>query len=69
MVKRYFLSRALAAPFMAEHNHLCNFDRGHYGEHFCGIILNLDKMSFKDISHLELWLPLFGGVEPFVQFW
>ena len=29
-----------------------------------------EEMLFKDISYLELWWgPLFGGVEPFVQFW
>ena len=26
-----------------ERNYLCNFIRGHYEEHFCEIILNLDK--------------------------
>ena len=31
--------------------------------------VNPEEMSFKDISYLELWTgPLFGGVEPFVQF-
>ena len=36
--------------------------RQHHGQHFCEIILNLgvmqEKMSFKDISYLELWRPL-----------
>ena len=27
-----------------EWNHLCNFDRGHYGEHSCEIILNWDEL-------------------------
>ena len=27
----------------AKQNYLCNFGRGHYGEHSCEIILNLDK--------------------------
>ena len=27
----------------AEHNHLCNFSRGHYQELFCEIILNFDQ--------------------------
>ena len=26
-----------------ELNHLCNIGRGHYGEHSCKIILNLDQ--------------------------
>ena len=28
----------------AVYNHLCNFGRGHYGEHSCEIILNLDQL-------------------------
>ena len=27
----------------AVYNHLCNFGRGHYGEHSCEINLNLDQ--------------------------
>ena len=27
----------------AELNHLCNFGRGHCGEHSCEIVLNLDQ--------------------------
>ena len=43
-------------------NHLGNFGRGHYEEHFNEIILNpefgpLVQMLFKDISYLELWQP------------
>ena len=29
---------------LAVYNHLCNFGRGHYGEHSCEIILNLDQL-------------------------
>ena len=42
-------------PFsLAEWNHLCNFSRDYYEEHFCEIILNLEvqKMLFKSISYL-----------------
>ena len=28
--------------YSTEQNLLCNFGKGHYGEHSCGIILNLD---------------------------
>ena len=28
-----------------------------------------EEMWFKDISYLELWQPMFGGEELFVQFW
>ena len=54
----------------AERNHLCSFEPGHYKEHFCDIIFNLDQwfkdMLFKDISYLAL-APLFDRVEPYVQ--
>ena len=31
-------------PFRsAQQNHLCNFGRGHYKEHFCEIILYMDQ--------------------------
>ena len=45
----------------ANRNHLCTFGPGHYGEHFCEIISNLDqwfrRCCLKDISYLELWRP------------
>ena len=37
---------------MGEWDHLCNFGRGHYGEHSCEIILNLDKW-FRRRCHLK----------------
>ena len=40
---RYFLPRALAAPFSVEKNLLCNFVRWHHEEHFWEVILNLDQ--------------------------
>ena len=44
------LSRALAAPFTAEQNQLCNFGRRHHEEHFCEIsnLVIQERMSFKD---------------------
>ena len=49
-------------PFCsAEQNCLGKFGRHHNEEHFCEIILNLDKW-FKDILYLELW-SLFSCVE------
>ena len=62
-------------PFCsADRNHLCNFGRGHYEEHFCEIIFNLNqwfkgKWRYKKFFDLELWWPLNGGVDLFVQFW
>ena len=48
-----------------ERNNLCNFVRGHYGEHVYEAIMYLkfgpvvqEGMSFKDNSYLELWQPL-----------
>ena len=34
-------------PFcLVEWNHLCNFGRGHYEEHFCEIILTFENDDF-----------------------
>ena len=38
-----FLSRALAALIVAGAEPFILFGRGHYGEHSCEVILNLDK--------------------------
>ena len=38
----------ISGPSSVEGKYLCNFRRGHYGEHSCEIILNLDQwMLFK----------------------
>ena len=50
------------------------FGRVHHWELFCEIILNLDQ-GIRRICRLNTFLsralvaPLFGGAEPFVQFW
>ena len=61
-------------PFCsAECNYLCNFGRGYYEEHFCEIILNLDKW-FRRRYRLKYFLSgamvalLLGAAEPFMQF-
>ena len=61
-------------PFcLSEWNHLCNFGKGHYEEHFCEIILNLGqwfrRCRLKDFLSEALAALLFTGVEPFMQFW
>ena len=33
--------------YLADRNHLCNFDRRHHEEQFCEIILNLDQSRFR----------------------
>ena len=43
VVKRYFLSGALAAPLFRGAEPFVLFSRGYYEEQFCEIILNLDK--------------------------
>ena len=53
----------MAAPFSAEQNHLCNFGKGHHEEHFCEIILNLDKW-FR-ICQLNTFLTKSSG-DPFI---
>ena len=57
----------------AEQNHLGKFGRGHYEEHFCEIILNLDqlfrKCCLKYFLSIALVAILIGEAEPFRQFW
>ena len=60
-------------PFCSkECNHLCNFGRVYYEEHFCGIILNLGewfrRCRLKEFLFRALAALLFGGAEPFMQF-
>ena len=46
---------------------MCNFGRGHYEEHLCDIILNLDqwftRCLLKIFSYQGLWWPFSGSVE------
>ena len=50
----------------AEGNHLCNFSKEQYEEHFCDFFLfgrvMQEEISIKDVSYLQLWLP-FCSVE------
>ena len=51
----------LWGPFCpADQNHLSNFCRGNNAEQFCGIILNLDQMSLKDLLSRALAALMFG---------
>ena len=58
---------------LAEEKLLCNFGRGHYGGHLCEIITKFEpvvqEMLFKIFLSTALATLLFGGAEPFVQFW
>ena len=40
---------------MAEMHHMCKIGRGHYEEHFCEILLNLDQW-FKSKCRLKIFL-------------
>ena len=51
--------------YLADRNHLCNFDRRHHAEQFCEIILNLDQW-FRRESFLKVFLICSSG-SPFVQ--
>ena len=56
-----------------EQNHLCNFGRLHYEEHFCEFILNLAqwfrrRSRLKDFLSGALAALLFSGAKPFMQF-
>ena len=69
MLTKQNLFLALLTALAAIWNLLGNFGIGHYGEHSCEIVLNLDLL-FKNIfisSGLEA--NLFGRVESFEQFW
>ena len=57
---RYFLSRALEAPFLAEQNHLCNSGRGHHKEQFCEMVLNSDQW-FRRCSLKKFLIYSYGG--------
>ena len=46
-------------------NHLCNFDKGHYEEQFCEIILNLDQW-FRRRCLLKIFC-IWSSGGPFVQ--
>ena len=41
--KIYHILSSGGPPYSVERNHLCNFERGHNGEHSCEVILNLDQ--------------------------
>ena len=60
--------RALPTALSAEQNHLCNFGRGHHGEHFCEIILNLDQW-LRHFSSRAQATPVLSQAKLFVQFW
>ena len=65
VIFRHFLSRALAAIYSADKNHLCNFGRRHHKEQFCEIILNLDQwFRRKRCSKISL---IWSSSGPFVQ--
>ena len=61
-------------PFCsAECNYFCKCGRVYYEEQFCEIILNLGqwfrRCCLKDFLSRALVALLFGGAEPFMQFW
>ena len=65
---------ALVAILFRGWNGLFTFNRGHYKEHICEIILNKEhvlvhEMLFKDKTSLQLLCPFFSREYRFVQFW
>ena len=50
---------------LVEQNHLCNFERGHYGEHSCEVIWNLDQW-FRRRCRLKTFL-IWSFSSPFVR--
>ena len=55
MIKRHFLSRALAAPLFSRAEPFVQLCRRHHEELFCEIILNLDKWFWRN-CHLKVFL-------------
>ena len=56
----------------AEWNHLCNFGRWFHEEQLCEIILHLSQRFRCCLTYFlsrALVALLFGGAEPFMQFW
>ena len=49
----------MVAQCSVEWNRLCNFGRKHLRNNFEFGLVVQEEMSFKDISYLELWRPLF----------
>ena len=69
-----FLSTALVDLLFSGAEPLRNFSREHYEEYFCDIILYLNqwfrrRCRFKDFLSIAPVALMFGGAEPFVQFW
>ena len=63
------LCKSFCSP---ERTHLCNFGRGYYEEQFYDIILYLGqwfRCLLTDFLSGGLAALLFGGAEPFMQFW
>ena len=61
-------------PFCSvKRNHLCNFGRGHYEEHFCKFVSNLGqwfrrRCRLKDFFSGALAALLFSRAEPLMHF-
>ena len=53
----FLIWSSLQPSCLVEQNHLCNFDRGHHGEHSCEVISNADQWFRRRCSYLELWQP------------
>ena len=65
VVRKYLLSRALAALFLVGWNHLCNIGKEYYEEQICEITLNLDEWLRRK-CRLKIFL-IYSSGSPFVQ--
>ena len=70
---RWALGHPPENDWSVDWNNLWNFGRVHQEEQFCEIILNLcqwfRRRCLKDFLSGALAVLLFGGAEPFMQFW
>ena len=69
-----FLIYSSCCHFVWQSGNICrNIGRGHYEEHFCEIILNLDqwlrRCHLKIFLFLDMVAILMDRVKQFVQFW
>ena len=63
----YFIQVICDISSSAEWNHLCNFGRGHYGEHSCEIILWFSRRIGLNIKKIISELSPILELCPFVE--
>ena len=65
VVKKISYLELCPPSYSAEQNYLCNFERGHHGEHSCEVIWNLDQW-FRRRCCLKIFL-IWNSGGPFIK--